>query len=159
MAKEERLFSEDVRINKYKLEIECEKQASIYFYWAEKLADAKNKLNEKEDALKLITAQKDLEIRKNWEAEYLAVNGKQTEAGIKAILESEIQSARENIRDAQSEVNYLIAAVSAMDHRKSELDNLTTLLVKGFYAAPNGGKREGPVELTQRDIRKKLRKE
>ena len=49
-------------------------------------------------------------------------------------------------------------AVYAMDHRKAELDNLTTLLVKGFYAAPNGGKREGVIESTERDIRKKLKK-
>jgi len=151
----ERSFSDDVKINKYKLEEECEKHAGLYFYWAEKLAEAKNKLNHAEDALKLTSAEEELRIRNNWDDS----NGKQTEAGIKAVLETKIQKAKVNIQTAQDDVNILYAAVSAMDHRKSELDNLVTLLVKGFYAAPNGGKREGPVQSTERDIRKKLNKE
>jgi len=155
---DERNFADDVRINKYRLEIECEKQASTYFYWANELAEARNRLNEAEDKLKLVSAQKDLEIRKDWKAKYLDKNGKQTEPSVKAVLETEIQPAREDVRDAQSAVNVLFAAVGAMDHRKSELDNLVTLLVKGFYAAPNGGKREGATESVEREIRKKLNK-
>ena len=154
MPKEEdRLFSDDVKINKYKLEIECEKQASTYFYWAEKRAEAKNRLNEMEDKYKLIYSQEDLKIRSD-------TSSKQTENSIKAALETNknILAAKEDIRDAQSELNYLDAAVYAMDHRKAELDNLVTLLVKGFYAAPNGGRREGVIESTERDIRKKLKK-
>jgi hypothetical protein len=159
MPKEqERLFSDDVKINKYKLEIECEKQASDYFHWAEKLADAKTKLNETKDAYTLISAKKEMEIRSDWENKYLDKYGKQTENGIKSVLIMETETAREDIRDAQSDVDHLIAAVSAMDHRKAELDNLTTLLVKGFYAAPNGGRREGVIESTERDVRKKLKK-
>ena len=49
--------------------------------------------------------------------------------------------------------------MSAFEHRKSELDNLVTLLIKGFYAAPNGGKREDASDYIQRDIRKKMNKE
>jgi len=157
MAKEKRVFSEDVTINKYKLEIECERQASMYFYWADKLADAKTSLNEADDQLKLVTAKTDLDVRKNWnESKY----GKQTENSIKAVLETheDILNAKENCRNAQEEVNSLIAAVSAMDHRKAQLDNLTQLLIKGFYAAPNGGKREGVTEQTSREVRSKLNK-
>ena len=159
MPKEQaRLFSDDIKINKYKLEEECEKQASIYFYWAEKLALAKTLLDETIDKSKLIAAQTEMAIRKNWDSDYLKKYGKQTENGIKAVLEIEMQEAKQNIRDAQSEVNILQASVNALEHRKYELDNLTTLLVKGFYAAPNGGRREGVIESTERDVRKKLKK-
>lgn len=159
MAKEqERLFSDDIKINKYKLEEECEKQASIYFYWAEKLAEAKTRLDEAVDKSKLISAQSEMAIRKNWDDKYSNKYGKQTENGIKAVLEIEMEVSRQNIRDAQSEVNILQASVNALEHRKYELDNLTTLLVKGFYAAPNGGRREGVIESTERDVRKKLKK-
>jgi len=64
MTSKERLFSDDIKINKYKLEEECEKQASIYFYWAEKLALAKTLLDEAIDKSKLIAAQTEMEIRK-----------------------------------------------------------------------------------------------
>jgi hypothetical protein len=159
MAKEqERLFSDDIKINKYKLEEECEKQASIYFYWAEKLALAKTLLDEAIDKSKLIAAQTEMAIRKNWDDEYLAKYGKSTENSIKSVLEIKMEESRQNIRDAQSEVNILQASVNALEHRKYELDNLTTLLVKGFYAAPNGGRREGVIESTERDVRKKLKK-
>jgi hypothetical protein len=153
----ERDFAEDVKVNKYKLEIECEKQASTYFYWANELADAKTRLNEAEDALKLIYATADLATRHNWNE---SLNGKSTESSIKSVIETskDVLQGKEDVRDAQSAVNTLFAAVGALDHRKSELDNLVTLLVKGFYAAPNGGKREGPTESAERDVRKKLNK-
>lgn len=155
-----RVFSDDIKINKYRLEDECEHQASIYYYWAKQLADAKNTLNEKEDYLKLVSAQKELEIRKNWETEYQPTNGKQTEGGIKSVLESLLVSAKEAVRIAQADVNALYAAVSAMEHRKDELNNLRALLIGGFYAVPNGGgKREDANDMTQRDVRRKLNKD
>jgi hypothetical protein len=158
MKEQERLFSNDIEINKYKLEEECARQPSTYFYYAEKLAEAKTRLDGAEDKSKLISAQKEMAIRKDWDDKYLNKYGKQTENGIKAVLIMETETAREHIRDAQSEVNILQASVNALEHRKYELDNLTTLLVKGFYAAPNGGRREGVIESTERDVRKKLKK-
>jgi hypothetical protein len=134
------------------------RSASIYFYWAEKLAEAKTRLDEAIDKSKLIAAQTEMEIRKNWDEKYLANYGKSTENSIKSVLEIKMEESRQNIRDAQSEVNILQASVNSLEHRKYELDNLTTLLVKGFYAAPNGGRREGVIESTERDVRKKLKK-
>jgi hypothetical protein len=154
MENEDRAFSDDIKINKFRLEIECEKHSASYYHWANRLAEAKSKLNEDDDYLKLISAQRELSIRNNWLDSY----GKQTEGAIKAVLETDetIIKAKKTLSDSQRDVNHLIAAVSAMDHRKSELDNLVTLLVKGFYSAPNGGKREGTTEAVERQIRKNL---
>lgn len=154
----ERNFSDDVKINKYKLEEECEKQAGLYFYWAEKLADARSSLNEEKDKLDFILAEMDTHIRIHWDEEYPGM--KSTETSIKSALEQhpKIQKQKEIMQQFQREVNTLFAAESAMNHRKSELDNLVTLLVKGFYAAPNGGKREDATATVEREVRKKLNK-
>lgn len=149
-------FEEEIKINKYKLEDECEKQASTYLYWATKNADAKSDLNEADDALKLIMSNQDMYVRNNWKDSW----GKQTEGSIKAAVEtsSETIAAKEKLAKCQREVNTLTAAVSAFEHRRDELKNLTGLLIGGFYSAPNGGRREGANESAQREERKNLNK-
>lgn len=156
-ATEEHDFATDIAINKYQLEVECEQHASTYYYWAKRLADAKSDLNDADDALKLRMAQSDLSYRKNWDDSRY---GKQTEASIKAAIETddEIITAKAALASYQREVNSLTAAVSAMEHRRSELDNLTKQLIGGFYAAPNGGKREGITESVGRDVRANMKR-
>lgn len=152
-----RIFDEEIKINKYKLEEECEKQASIYLYWATKNADAKSDLNDASDSLKLILSQVDMETREKWD---VVTMGKQTEGSIKASVENnqKVVDAKKRVSDLQREVNTLSAVVSAFEHRKDELKNLTSLLVGGFYSAPNGGKREDANDIARRDERTKLNK-
>ena len=150
-------FSEDIKINKYRLEEECEKQASTYLFWAKQCADAKSELNEAEDALKLVTSQTDLKHRKFWDE---AKFGKSTENSIKAAIETNdsVVAAKGRVAELQRKVNTLSAAVSAFEHRKDELKNLTGLLIGGFYSAPNGGRRETGEKVIQREVRDKLKK-
>lgn len=157
--KQDKDFADDVKINKYKLPEECETHASKYFYWASKLAEAKTSLDAEKNSLNIISAEREMYIRNNWDTKY-ANYGKQTEGAIKSVLEldKKVIESKEAVIKLQESINYLQAAVSALDHRKSELDNLTTLFVKGFYAAPNGGRREGATESVEREIRDSLRK-
>lgn len=148
-------FDEDIKINKFKLPDECMSHASTYYYWAKKLAEAKTNLDAAEDGAKLFASEMEMQIRKEWDD---STQGKMTEASVKALLENKMEKEKAKIRNVQKEVYILEAGVKAMEHRKSELDNLTTLLVKGFYAAPNGGKREGLVETSEREIRSNLNK-
>jgi len=149
-------FETDIKFNKYQLDEVCEKHASVYWYWANKLAEAKNALGDSEDKFKLTSAQREIFIRQNWDDS----KGKSTEASIKAALESDDEyiSTKEEIRNNQYEVNTLIAAVSTFDHRKSMIDNEVKLLIGGFYATPNGGKKEGGTKQAEREVRNKLKK-
>ena len=155
--REVRDFESDIKINKYKLDSECEQHASIYWYWADKLAKAKNDLGDSEDKFKLTSAQREMFIRQNWNDSW----GKQTEAGVKAQLESDSEyiSAKEEIRNNQHEVNILIAAATAMEHRRDMLKCEKELLIGGFYAAPEMSKKDiGVVGKGEREIRNKLNK-
>ena len=94
-------------------------------------------------------------IRQNWNESW----GKQTEAGVKAQLEGDEDylSAKEAIRNNQHEVNTLIAAVSAMEHRRDMLKCEKELLIGGFYASPDMNKKDS-TKSVDREINKKLNK-
>jgi hypothetical protein len=158
MSETKRLFSDDVRINKYKLDEECEKQSSLYYYWAEKNAEAKKILSQSQDLLKYTLAETETNIRKNWDD---TKDGKQTEGSIKAKVETtpKIKSIKEQIIENEHQVNVLSAAVSAMEHRKSELNNLVSLHLGGYYATPTGVKKQSVTEQASRDQKKRLNKE
>jgi len=150
-------FESDIKFNKYQLDEVCEKHASVYWYYANKLAEAKNALGDSEDALKLATAQADGNYRENWDE---GKWGKKTEASIAGKVASDVQvrEYKDKFIENQHEVNTLIAAVSAMEHRKGMIDNEVKLLIGGFYATPNGGKKEGGTEQAEREVRSKLKK-
>ncbi|MDD5650433.1 MAG: hypothetical protein PHF86_08475 [Candidatus Nanoarchaeia archaeon] len=157
MSKEERSFEEDIKINKFKLDVECEKHPSIFWYWTNKLAQYKNNLLDTEDSLKLITAEVDTNYRENWDETNW---GKKTEGSIsgKVAADEKVRKAKENYMKCQHEVNILNASVSAMEHKKAMLDNEIKLLIGGFYSAPNAGKSNASVEKGGRVIRDKLNK-
>jgi len=150
-------FESDIKFNKYQLDEVCEKHASVYWYWANKLAEAKNALGDSEDKIKLVLAQREMFIRNNWDD---SVQGKKTEDGVKATVASnnDVMEARKEVVNNQHEVNTLIAAVSAFEHRKGMIDNEVKLLIGGFYATPTGGKKEGGTEQAEREVRSKLKK-
>jgi hypothetical protein len=155
MKNSENEFGTEHKINKYHLPEECERHVSAYHYWAEQAAEAKSDLNDLETALKLIIAQTEIKLRTKWnDVKY----GKQTDAAVKAAIEinTEVMTTKQEICAMQRRVNILAAEVYTMEHRKAELDNLVTLFIKGFYAAPHGGKQETPTDEIQRKLNKNL---
>lgn len=154
MKKEERVFSNDIKINKYKLDDECEQHSSMYHYWSDALADAKTDLDRLKEQKEVIVAERDQYLRKNWDESRW---GKQTEPAIKAKLmtDEKVAKIREDFLDAQANVYTLQSAVSSFEHRKSMLDNLVTLFVRQYYSGPNG-KREGMTDQMGDEVRDNL---
>jgi regulator of replication initiation timing len=152
MGDEERDFRDDLRINKFKLEEECEKQPSNYGYWANLLSEARADKDQAEDKLDLLEAQVELNYRTNPPKRM-----KVTEGTIKSMVESnkEIQEQKDLLRSKKSEVYHLETAVKALEQKKSSLDNLVTLFVKGFYSQPDG-KRRSKTDESEVNSRKNL---
>ena len=151
MSDEERNYKDDLRINKYKLEDECENQHNLYNYWATLLADARTNKDRQESKLELLEGKVELKYRS---MEDLPGKIKSTEGAIKACIkcDEEIEEQTEKVNNAKSEVYHLEVAVKSFEQRKSDLDNLVTLFVKGFYSQPDGKRRSGTdeAELAQR---------
>ena len=143
-------YTEDIAINRFNLPVECEQHAGKAHEAFDLLADAKSDLNEAEDKLKLIISQRDLHYRKTLD--------KTTEGLLKSVVEAddEVQNQKKFVALCQRKLNSLEAVRSGYDHRKSMLNNLTSLQLGGFYAAPEGSRKEVPSDDKARSLRKRL---
>jgi hypothetical protein len=128
----------DVQINKLALDTECEVQATLYAVYGEQFADAKSKKDAEKDRLDLILAQRELKLRAN-PPEGMKV----TESVIDALVKSdtEVLEQKEAYRVACSDVYHLETAMGAIDHKKSQLNNLVQLQISAYYSAKSAGDR------------------
>jgi hypothetical protein len=124
-------FQQDIRINRFKLDEECEIQPALYHYYAEEYAQARSVRDAAKDKLDLVLGEREIHIRRNPPDDM-----KVTEGVISALLvqDSDVQAAKEAYRVAQAKVDLLYAATTSLDHRKSELDNLVTIWTKDYYS-------------------------
>lgn len=137
MEVEPRYIQEDVRINRFKLEEECDRHPSIYFYWAEKLAEVKAETDHLTAREKYLRAKAAHDLRTN------PPDGRKlTEAGIaeETELNGEVQKVSIELNEKKKQRYHLEAAVESMNNRKRELDNLVDLYIRGYYQTPNGRK-------------------
>jgi len=146
-------FAEDVKINRFKLDEDCELQPSLYHYYAEEQANARAERDACKDKLELILGQREIYIRRNPPDDM-----KVTEAVVTALLvqDTEVLTAREALRKAQAKVDILYAATTALDHRKGMLDNLVSMWSKDYY---NGVRKDGSDEVRRGLNEKKGRDE
>jgi len=152
-------IKKDLSINQYALDKECVTHAVTFYTYLDLSIKAKSKVIELADLLKVTLAKTQLAVR-----DALAKsNAKATEGMIGALVdkEPEIVKIREKLRKAEEESMTLQAMVQALDHRKSQLDNLVKLHATGYFAAPAEAKNMA-VKLQDKasqSIRAKLKEE
>ena len=126
-------FKKDLELNKNDLEGEAARQASIFGFWAEKLADADFEYSKMKDYLNLLIAQKDIKIRTG-----LLPNGikKLTENIVSSLIEkdSEIIDTRKKLRELKNIVNHIKVAVDALQQKNSQIKVLKDLQCKEWWS-------------------------
>lgn len=151
-------FEKDLSINKYKLDEECLSHSSIYFRYAEAQQSAKSEVSKMKDKLELVLAEENIAIREAFNQ----AGTKFTEALVTAQLSrsEKVQEAKEDLRKAEEVYAKLSVAVTAMEHRKSELDNLVKLYCSGYFSVTNSSSdaKKGINEQTENAVRKNLNK-
>jgi len=133
----ERNIKNDVRIDRFKLEEECEKQASLYHHWADGYATAKALTDNLRVKEKFIRAKTAKVFREN------PPDGKKlTEAGVQEQVEvhEDIVAVVAALNDSLEIKYHLEAAVDSMDKRDRQLNNLVNLYIRGYYQGHIGGK-------------------
>jgi septal ring factor EnvC (AmiA/AmiB activator) len=135
----ERDLREDMRIDRYALEEEAAEHASIYHYWADKLAKAKSAKDQAQAQYNFVKSEVELEYRREGR---LPGDIKITEASISSevTIHKRVMQAEDELNKAKKDVYHLEAAVNSMENRKREIDNLVTLYVRGYY---NGNHNNG----------------
>jgi hypothetical protein len=145
----------DVKINRFKLERECERQPSLYMFYSEELTDAKSDRDFEEDELDRILGKRELWIRDN-----PPEGTKTTENSVKASLscDQEVVDQKEKFRKAKSRVYHLEGVTKSFEHRKTMLDNMVVLWSKGYYSLPDGGKMSSGTDGAELQARTGLNK-
>lgn len=123
----------DVQIDKYNLDSECISLPGLYLGYAEAARQAKSFVSEKSDMLKVVLAERQLAIR-----EQCANEGKKVTEGIIAAMvdcDPDVIQARKDLREAEAVATRLNVAVTSMEIKKSEVDNLVKLHCNQIYVS------------------------
>lgn len=149
-------YKEDLKINRYSLEEEWSNHQDLYMQYSESYSeavrlrdDAKEELNfyksKAQSELDKVKAELDIEIRTKYSSYGYE---KLTEAIVLSwIIRQEsyqeaLNSYRETVREynkklnkAEYQVNIMDGVKRAFEHRKTAMDNLTRLMIGGYYSS------------------------
>lgn len=149
-------IQKDLSINQFKLDLEAMSLPSVYFRYSDAVREAKEVVSEKKDALEAVLAERNIAIR-----EECANNGtKVTEGIIQAMVNSDAQvlAARKELRDAMATHGRLQVAVSALETKRSEIDNLVKLYCNAYYTNKEPGESANfKSDMTGRELRRSTR--
>ena len=154
-------YKEDIQIDIDQLDQEWIKQASLYQYYAKQEATALYERDQLADALALVQAKLDGDIRLNFGTH--GFESKPTEAAIlNSIKQNPLYTeANSLVMKASCKAKIIGGAVRAFDHKKKALEKLTDLYLSGYWAAPKIKSEAQEIfgKRTREDMEKALRKE
>lgn len=154
-------YKEDIQIDIDQLDQEWIKQASLYQYYAKQEATALYERDQLVDALALMQAKLDGDIRLNFGAH--GFESKPTETAIlNSIKQNPIYTeANSLVMKATCKAKIIGSAVRAFDHKKKALEKLTDLYLSGYWAAPKIKSEAQEIfgKQTREDMEKALQKE
>ena len=138
-----------LEIDEHNLEGEWTKQPKLFWRWAGEAANARHEVDKMKAALEIARTEIDLEVRSG--PEKFGIEGKLTENVVKAIVvqSSVYISAERKVLKAKHRHDIVSALVSALEQRKSALENLVRLYLSSYYAEPKTPKdsQEGLEEM------------
>ena len=133
-------LKEDLKLDKFDLDSEAEKQASIYLHWSNKAAEARRA----RDRAKL-----DYEVRRSELAVAFRASAdkKPTNDQVCEYLDSHHELVRLRKEWIERDFDYadLEGACTALEQKKSMIENLIKLHLNQYFSRPGGQTREGAV--------------
>mgnify|MGYP000100210506 FL=1 len=127
-------------------------QSRNFMHWAEKWANALAERDKLKEQLKVLTAEKELDIRMDF-AHNPPLKMKVTEGLVSSTLAAneELSTLKNSIIEKNEEVDIYASAKTAFEARKKALEGLTHLWVSGYFSTPNGPKEFKEVIRKQSD--------
>lgn len=161
-GKEKKKISRDIetelKINKYKLDEECENQPNLYYYYADLLAKVQTEEKILKNRLKFFSSKIELEILSTTNEKNVTPEGvKITVSSMNALVTTHetIIKINDDLVKVEKAIYHLEAAVKAFHQRRADLDNLVMLYSRNYFSLPTG--RDANTEASM-DARKKLNK-
>lgn len=129
-------YEQDVSIDETALDVEWLQQPNLMYKYARHQAQTKKAMDEAKERLDFIKAKLEMNIRANPGDYGLS---KVTESAIAStiLLQPEYQEASKKYIEAKYENEVAVAAVRAIDQKKTALENLVKLLNVSYFAGPS----------------------
>jgi len=129
-------YEEDLAIDMHSLDVEWGKQALLVHQYSVLYADLCAYRDEAKEKLHRVDAEIDLDVRSDWDSFGFEV--KPTEPAIKATILNDARhtKASDNFLDLNRQVAIVSGAKVALEHKKSALERLSSLLLSGYWAEP-----------------------
>jgi hypothetical protein len=142
-------FEKDRGIDPEALDVECVRQAEVFFKWAERAVVSRGKVDRVKLRAEVCEATLQLSCRKNPEA--FGIEGRATDASISAAVQThkdylEMQAKYFKARDESA---MLEKVVMAMEMKKKMLENLVVLHGQQYFAGPSTPRNLGKVWMAQ----------
>ncbi len=155
-----RVKPEFFHIDKHRLDEEWEDQASTFYEFSTKLADAREDHDRFKAKLDVIEAEFDKGIRQR--PEEFGVE-KITEKAVEKtiILQTKYRDARDDVIRSKHDVDICEAAVKALEHKKKGLESMVYLQSQGYNSEPTGPRlaKERVMDWEKKNVRNKGREE
>lgn len=152
-------FEQDVRLDRYNLENELQRQSDIIKKWTQVAAIAKSDRDNLKEKLDDVYSELDLEVRSDLkkfmtEKEFKNIK-KITESVIESLIkrQKEYKELRKKYLDAKRDFEIIEGGISALDHKRTSMKFLSDLWINGYWSTDIGVPRE---ETINDDIREEL---
>lgn len=129
-------YEQDVSIDETALDVEWLQQSNLMYKYAKYQAETKKAMDEAKERLDFIKAKVEMDIRANPENYGLS---KVTESAVAStiLLQPGYLEASKKYVEARYENDIAVAAVRAIDQKKTALENLVKLLSVSYFAGPS----------------------
>lgn len=151
----DRDITDDLKINRFKLEDEAENQPSLFYHYSEITATARETRDKAKARLKEVEGRVSLDYRTGKRVS----ETKLTEAAISAAvdIDAEVVEARHAFLKAEAELGRAASAEEAMQQRKAMIGHLVQLYTMQYYSKPGPSKAgSGADEQVGDELRKNL---
>ena len=154
-------YIKDISIDRGNLHLEFEKQGNLMFEYSEKLSQTEKTVNDLKDKIAFQKESID-SLKSNISLKYrsgeIAVSFKITEGALEELVNSDIEvktqtelfySFKKELNESIERRDTLYGMVEALRHKKTSLENLSTLFLANYFSQPK--------ERTAEDIRTQQR--
>jgi hypothetical protein len=132
-------YKEDIQIDIHDIEGDWIKQSSLYMKYSELHANATASRDRLKQELEVERAEVFARVKKQWKS--LGFEKKPTDAEANKFVDQDelIDEIANELIEANKEVNILLSAKIALDHKKRALENITSLMIHNLFADPKEG--------------------
>jgi hypothetical protein len=132
-------YEEDMKIDESALDVEWLNQSSLMIKYAKLCAKAHLDMDLEQEKLNLVKFDLDYKIRLNPKDYGISLDVKITEAVIlgTTLQQDEYQEANKQFLLRRYEYETIKGAVTAVEHRKTSLENLVKLFGQQYFAGPS----------------------